>query len=171
MKSKKLLGFTLIELLIVIAIIGILAVAFLPSLLNAPAKGRDTQRIADMQKIQKVLVSKDLEGKGYPSTSGAIADALATGWAAPNAAWSSLAPDFGGALPKDPQATNVQYKYFAKAAGEIGTYSFGLVAKMETAEAGNAECVATTALPAANPYVVGVKPTTAATSCYVILMK
>ncbi|MDX9971313.1 MAG: type II secretion system protein, partial [Candidatus Gracilibacteria bacterium] len=58
-KNRK--GFTLIELLIVITIIGILAVAFLPTLLGAPAKGRDTQRIADLQKLQKVMVNADLE--------------------------------------------------------------------------------------------------------------
>jgi prepilin-type N-terminal cleavage/methylation domain-containing protein len=37
-------GFTLIELLIVVSIIGILAVALVPSLTNAPARARDATR-------------------------------------------------------------------------------------------------------------------------------
>ena len=109
MKTKKLFGFTLIELLIVIAIIGILAVAFLPSLLSAPAKGRDTQRVADIQRIQKVLVNYNLEsGDGYPSVTKPIADGLEfkTG----GDTWDKLfKDDFGGALPSDPDG---ETKYF-----------------------------------------------------------
>lgn len=44
-------GFTLIELMIVIAIIGILAVALFPSLTAYLARGRDTQRLADIKEI------------------------------------------------------------------------------------------------------------------------
>ena len=168
MKSKKLLGFTLIELLIVIAIIGILAVAFLPSLLNAPAKGRDTQRIADLQKIQKVLVSKDLEGKGYPGTTGPITDALATGWVAPAPTlWSDLASDFGGAVPSGPQEGETYY-YYKK--DQITGYSFGLIAKMETAEAGNTVCDGGIKINAST-FDLTTQPTDPAKSCYVILMK
>lgn len=54
-ETKK--GFTLIELLIVITIIGVLAVAFLPSLLGAPAKARDVQRMTDVNKIAAHLTS------------------------------------------------------------------------------------------------------------------
>jgi prepilin-type N-terminal cleavage/methylation domain-containing protein len=50
-------GFTLIELLIVITIIGVLAVAFLPSFLNAPAKARDVQRMKDIQNIAAYLTN------------------------------------------------------------------------------------------------------------------
>jgi len=61
-------GFTLIELLVVIAIIGILAVAFLPSLLGAPAKGRDAQRMATVQKIENFIVSETLIDYSLPGT-------------------------------------------------------------------------------------------------------
>lgn len=57
-KNFKRSGFTLIEILIVIAIIGILAVAFLPNLLNAPSKARDAKRIADLDKIASLLLNE-----------------------------------------------------------------------------------------------------------------
>ena len=44
-------GFTLVELMIVIAIIGILAVSLFPSLTSYLARGRDTQRLADVKEI------------------------------------------------------------------------------------------------------------------------
>ena len=39
-------GFTMVELMIVIAIIGVLAVALIPTLTGAQAKARDTSRIS-----------------------------------------------------------------------------------------------------------------------------
>lgn len=133
LKSKK--GFTLIELLIVITIIGILAVAFLPTLLGAPAKGRDTQRIADLQKIQKVLINYDLEnGSGYPTVPGAVAAAtFFTGTSGDT--WGDLyTTAFGGALPTDPDGGT--YNYVAAP----GSYSFGLWVPVENFESANANC-------------------------------
>ncbi len=130
-KNKK--GFTLIELLIVITIIGILAVAFLPTLLGAPAKGRDTQRIADLQKIQKVLVNHDLEsGDGYPENTGSIDSALVSYGAA---LWTAtFETSFGGALPAGPD--DVAYEYV----DAPGDYSFGLYTEVEIFENANAAC-------------------------------
>ena len=158
---KNLKGFTLIELLIVIAIIGILAVAFLPTLLGAPAKGRDAQRISDLQKIQKVLISGNLVGKTYPDT-GCVTPELLD------------ATDFGGAVPKDPQADNTfvvkdinkkctgQYAYVAAPKG----YQFGLYAKLENATSGNVSC---DKLRTDGALAIATPPADDTDSCYYIL--
>lgn len=137
------------ELLIVIVIIGILAVAFLPTLLGAPAKGRDTQRIADLQKIQKVLVNANLEGALYPNTDGSIVDALVAN--VDSDTWADLfLTGFGGALPTDPQEDNTLpvTTYTEATAGtywyeyQPGDYAFGLVAHVELFGNANTTCTA-----------------------------
>lgn len=145
MKTKK--GFTLIELLIVIAIIGVLAVAFLPTLLGAPAKGRDTSRIAALQTVQKVIVNSNLQGKTYPGTTGQITAALVAGAAADT--WSArYLADFGGAFPVDPSTPALAPNGITGCAANYcyletpGNYSFGLAARVELLENANTTCTA-----------------------------
>ena len=64
-RSSK--GFTLIELLIVITIIGILAVALLPSVLGAPARARDAARKADINNIIAALETFNSDNQHYPT--------------------------------------------------------------------------------------------------------
>lgn len=142
MKKK---GFTLIELLIVIAIIGILAVAFLPSLLGAPAKGRDAQRLATVQKIQNFLVSKmltnsvptDVATKCIADDAEKIGTFIKTNIA-----------DFGGVFPKDPKSDNKTLEAvtvctgsygFVKYAAGLG-YTYGVYAAVEIKENANIKC-------------------------------
>lgn len=99
MKSKK--GFTLIELLIVIAIIAVLAVAFLPQVLGAPSKGRDAQRLAQMQKLQQFLTAESVSGATLPSASACFSVAAADGNIVKLI--NDNIADFGGVFPKDPQ--------------------------------------------------------------------
>lgn len=66
MTNKK--GFTLIELLIVIAIIGILAAALIPNILNAPAAARDTARISALNDIVTAMEQYYTSTGSYPTT-------------------------------------------------------------------------------------------------------
>ncbi|MCX6734408.1 MAG: type II secretion system protein [Candidatus Peregrinibacteria bacterium] len=162
MNSKK--GFTLIELLIVIAIIAVLAVAFLPTLLGAPAKGRDTARIASLQKIQKVLINANLAGKPYPVLSGVIADGLAYANYGGTNTWAELKADFGGTLPADP-TTGFKY-YFVKA---FGSYAFGVWAQVEILTNGNANCnTADFSVTIGTPVAAAAAPATTV-PCYAVL--
>lgn len=144
-------GFTLIELLIVIAIIGILAVAFLPSIMGAPAKSRDAARIADVADISEKIVAKDLAGT--PVTAAGCLAGGRTGQApVPIAPAGLLASDFERGFPQDPKldsipntgvatCTGAYYVYY-DADGVIGggpatSYRYFVVAKVEDAAKGN----------------------------------
>ena len=65
-------GFTMVELMIVIAIIGVLAVALIPTLLGNQTKARDTTRTAQLKTISSALDGYQLENNKFPnSASGA----------------------------------------------------------------------------------------------------
>lgn len=64
-------GFTMVELMIVIAIIGVLAVALIPTLLGNQAKARDTTRVAHLKTISSALDGYQLENNIFPTSSGA----------------------------------------------------------------------------------------------------
>ena len=145
MKSIK-KGFTLIELLIVIAIISVLAIAFLPQVLGAPSKGRDAQRLAQIQKLQQFLTAESVAGTSLPD-SGCItgsADGTIGGLI------NSNLPDFGGIYPSDPQTdgattgsspacTSGNYGYVEFTYNDAA-YSAGVFSKMENKENANILC-------------------------------
>ena len=135
MKTRKLLGFTLIELLIVIAIIGILAVAFLPNLLDAPSKGRDAKRIADLGGIRDAIYIQlvdDPSNLPANATDNCLTTAMTAGGA-------DLLASMGGAAPTDPTGSGVTdaegcttgYTYLNTKTNADNPYTFILVAKLE----------------------------------------
>lgn len=89
-------GFTLVELLLVIALIGILSGVIL-GVLNIPgmrSKTRDSQRIADMKKIQIALGIYYVDNRRFPATENLAA----------------LSPAYLDNIPADP-ATGGNYCY------------------------------------------------------------
>jgi prepilin-type N-terminal cleavage/methylation domain-containing protein len=139
-------GFTLIELLIVIAIIGVLAVAFLPSLLGAPAKARDAQRQAQIQKVQSFMVGEALMNPGDLPVTGCIRKADIGGGI--SALIDANLSGFGGVFPEDPsgeQGGNAigcpgGYGYIKYDVGSGNEYDFALVAEVESDTTANVKC-------------------------------
>lgn len=61
-------GFTTLELVVVIAVIGVLASITFSAISDSRAKGRDTQRITDIDTIQSRLEEYHADKGGYPNT-------------------------------------------------------------------------------------------------------
>ncbi|MEK7544857.1 MAG: type II secretion system protein [Patescibacteria group bacterium] len=120
--KKSRLGFTLIELLIVIVIMGILSVAFLPTVLSGPKKARDARRISDVNSIAQAVQSFNLESStgAYPTT------------------LSDLGKYFtNNQTPKDP-GTSADYIFFVNATNKCLIVG----AKLESAEKANSDALA-----------------------------
>lgn len=102
MKNIKNKGFTLIELLIVVLIISILA-GLLVAVINPSgirAKARDSQRKADLRKIQSALELYFAENRTYPPSAG-------TGV---NAGTLPLTPGYMNNIPSSPNGPSYRYR-------------------------------------------------------------
>ena len=137
-KTMSKLGFTLIELLIVITIIGILAVVFLPTVLNAPAKARDAARKADMANIVEAVAASSLDAITVPS-SGCVTDVFTV---------ATYTKYFGGGIiPNDPTINSSTKSGKIGKCNAEGKYTFekykdsyGVFADVESSTNGNILC-------------------------------
>jgi len=155
-------GFTLIELLIVIVIIGILAVGFAPTLLNAPKKARDGIRKGNLASIKDAIEAYALDNNSqYPGPSannGCVTTRI--GPTGPNGDISKYFQ--GGAIPKDP--SNLVVGGNCNTAGEYLYVKFDpncyiIGAKLEIAGAGNSD-----KMPPDNTFCTNGTPTSGAGS-------
>lgn len=150
-------GFTLIELLIVIAIIAVLAVAFLPSVFDAPAKARDAQRVEDVGRIADFF---NLQRAVKGTVPAGLAYLDPAGSSNPTTAIKDNIGDFGGVFPVDPgNGPQAFYFYIAPNSNQSSPYSFMIIAEMENSEDGNASNLnnvlsGTEALTDSGPYYV-----------------
>ncbi len=122
MKQK---GFTLIELLVVVAIIGLLASVVMVSLNAARAKGRDAQRVSNIDEVVKALALYLSDNNQYPSPTAPVGEG---GWETSDAdalLWlEGLQPYFGGnPSPVDP--INVTISGSSMFGPRPGSYYFG----------------------------------------------
>ena len=90
-------GFTLIELMIVIAIIGILAVALFPSISNYIERGRDAARASHLKDITNAVGAYYADFERFPAANPSNNGCLNSG---------ALTAVFLPSFPRDPSSTN-----------------------------------------------------------------
>lgn len=134
--SPKEKAFTLVELLIVITVIGVLTAAII-GILNSQGlyrRGRDSQRLSDLQKIQGALERYFIDYSEYPTS---------PSWNSVQSALEALIPTYLTSFPQDPNegapplptdpCIATTPTYFYRTASDDKVYF--LVAIMETEEA------------------------------------
>lgn len=136
-------SFTLVELLVVIAIVGGLSGFFLPNLMSAREKARDTQRKSDLKQIQKALelYRQNHNPPLYPTP---ITCGNATCFPGSGNKWQEGNVVYMNKIPKDPNRTDNNGFYYYSVDNNTLTYT--LCACLENSadpEANGTHCQAT----------------------------
>lgn len=111
---KKFSGFTLIELLIVVAILGVMAIAGLASYTGSITRGRDSQRKSDLAQVSRALELYYNDHGKYPVDNGAGVLKGCGEAGTEECAWGTAFAIEGGSVymnkfPKDPQGSQSYY--------------------------------------------------------------
>lgn len=123
--TKKDSGFTIIELLVVILVIGVLSGVLL-GVVNSSgvrAKARDSQRKADLKKVQTALELYFADNRAYP-TSGSASPGPYSWERITGRIDNALVPDYIDPIPEDPSPSgsdsnpcsnpnNYRYNYYS----------------------------------------------------------
>lgn len=141
--KRNYVGFTVVELMLVVVLIGILSGLTL-SIINPSsqrARARDSQRVADLKKIQTALELKFSDSRAYP---------VAGSWlVVNNSNLGNIVTDgYISALPADPKYSGT-FSTCPSDANETVTYNYSyrsdgvsyvLVARMETGSFDYSKC-------------------------------
>jgi len=105
-------GFTLVELLVVIAIIGLLSGMVVISVKNVKAKGRDAERISEINNIATVLGFYHNDYNVYPIYDGYIIGTDSLSIALKNTGYISVVPTDPLSIDSSDCGTLSGYRYY-----------------------------------------------------------
>lgn len=106
-------GFTIVELLIVVVVIGLLAAITIVAYNGIQQRGRDAERSAEMNTIEKALALYFIDNGSYPTCTNTVyVPGSTAGGCNFTVITSSLVPKYINAMPTDPiNSGNDKYMY------------------------------------------------------------